>query len=144
MLCKICTTCVSFSSLLNYSILMEKRFCNSVSILTFFKFALTFSMLQVSSSHSLQHKKWIQKIKEWLKKLCLIRKAHKSATCYSSNILRSFSNTELSFWFPLKTIKSQLIVWLIVWKYWLVNLKQKLSWVFRPSGNIKNFRKSGL
>ena len=63
---------------------------------TFFKFPWAFSMLQVSSSYSYKHKKWIRKIKVWpKKKLCLIGKTLSLATCYSSRMW-------LSFWFSLK------------------------------------------
>ena len=95
-----------------------------------FKFALAFSMLQVSSSYSHKHKNKYE-IKVWpRKKLYWIRKTHNKATHYCSNMWLSFSNTGISFLFALKTSKSQPIVWLSVWKSWALVLKQILGQVF--------------
>ena len=45
---------------------------------TFFKFPWAFSMLQVSSSYSYKHKKWIRKIKVWPKKNCVWLEKHRA------------------------------------------------------------------
>ena len=98
------------------------NFFNNI-VSTFFKFTLTFSMLQVSSNYPHKHTNCIQKTKSRSKKNCIWLEKHIVSTCYSPNIWPSFSNNRLSFWFPLKISKSQRIFWLSVWKSWTLVLK---------------------
>ena len=97
------------------------NFLNNI-VSTFFKFALALSLFQVPSSYSHKHKKWLRRIKVPPKNNCVKPVAQSRVIAQT---WLSFSNTELSFWFPMKASKSQLIVWLSVWKSWSLVSKWK-------------------
>ena len=106
----------------------------------FFKFALTFSMLQVSSAYPQKHKNWIQKTKVKPKKNCVWLEKRIGEL----RVIAQTLDSAFGFWFPLKISKSQRIFWLSVWKSWSLVLKQILSLFFWSSRKNDNFWKSGL
>ena len=77
-------------------------------------------------------------IKVWLKRNCVWFEKHIACAIAQIKLFKHWTHSL----FPLKTWKSQPIVWLSVWKFECLKcLKQILGWVFWSWGNIKTFLK---
>ena len=120
------------------------NFLNS-PVSPFFQFALAFIMLQVFNNYSDKHKKMNTKNESVTKKeLRFIGKTHSLATCYSSNMLLSFSNTGLSLWIFSEDFMISTDCLTECLKDCTARFEANTRLIFWSSRNIESFLKSVL
>ena len=117
------------------------NFLNNI-VSTLSQFALVFSMVQVFSSYSCKHKKWIQKNIVIKKELYEIRN-HVTPTCYLKHVANLFKHWTQCL---VSSEHFKILIDCLAkhFKVLATCLKQIPGRVFWSLGNVENFWKSGL